>query len=421
MKRLAALSVSVLLGVLIVAGCDVVTPGAPDPDTILEGPLDDLTAQQRASFVAGDEAFSRVFGTAAGLGPIFVAQACASCHVGDGKGHPAFNLTRFGRLRADGSFDPMRNEGGPQLQHRAILNYMAEVAPAGATGMAQFAAPSVTGLGFLEAVEDSVLLALADPNDADGDGISGRVQLLQPSDLLAEVSRIDLLFDPGEPRRNLLINGRYIGRFGKKASAINLLQQTVTAYREDMGITSDLIPQDPINPLVGPFSGDNVPDPEVLSSTVSNVVFYLKTLRPPPRRNQEAPEIVAGNALFDQIRCGSCHTPEMRTGASRIAPLDRKVFRAWSDLLLHDMGPELDDGYTEGSALTSEWRTAPLWGIGLAERSQGGHGYYLHDGRAKTLREAIELHGGEAAAVREAFRRLSPAEQEAVLAFLRSL
>ncbi len=405
----------------LVAGCDLVTPGAPDPDTVLEGPLDDLTPQQRASFVAGDEAFGQVFGPASGLGPIFVAQSCASCHVGDGKGHPSFNLTRFGRLRADGSFDPMRNEGGPQLQHRAILNYMAEVAPAGVTGVALFTAPSVSGLGFFEAVEDSLLLALADPDDLDRDGISGRVQLLAPSDLLAQVTHIDLLFEPGEPRRSLLIDGRYIGRFGKKASAINLLHQTVTAYREDMGITSDLIPEDPINPLVGPFSGDHVPDPEVPSSAVHNVVFYLKTLRPPPRRNADAPEVVAGETLFEQIRCGACHTPTMRTGPSRIAALDRKVFHAWSDLLLHDMGPELDDRYTEGSALTSEWRTAPLWGIGLAERSQGGVGYFLHDGRARTLRDAIELHGGEGAASREAFRRLSPAEQEAILAFLRSL
>lgn len=421
LRRVVGRSLGTFLAALLLAGCEIVTPGAPDSDTVLDGPIDGLTAQQRASFFAGDAEFSRVFGPASGLGPIFVAQSCASCHVGDGKGHPAFNLTRFGRLGADGSFDPMRNEGGPQLQHRAILNYLAEVAPAGATGMARFTAPSVTGLGFLEAVEDSVLLALADPDDADGDGISGRVQLLSPSDLLAEVSRLELVFDPGEPRRNVPINGRYIGRFGKKASAINLLQQTVTAYREDIGITSDLIPDDPVNPLVGPFSGDHAPDPEVPSSTVSNVVFYLKTLRPPPRRSPDAPEVTAGEALFDRIRCGACHTSSLRTGPSRIAALDRKVFHAWTDLLLHDMGPELDDEYTEGSALTSEWRTAPLWGIGLAERSQGGYGYYLHDGRARTLREAIELHGGEAAASRAAFRRLSPADQEAVLAFLRSL
>jgi CxxC motif-containing protein (DUF1111 family) len=340
--------------------------------------------------------------------------------VGDGKGHPVFGLSRFGRMQS-GGFDPMREAGGPQIQNRAILNYLAEVVPAGATGVARFIAPSVTGLGFLEAVEDSVLLALADPDDADGDGISGRVQLIGASELIAEVSRLELLFDPAEPRRHLPIGGRYIGRFGKKASALNLLHQTVTAYREDMGLTSDLIGEDPINPQVGNFAGDDVPDPEVPSNTVSNVVFYLKTLRAPPRRNAEAPEVLAGEALFGQSGCAKCHQPSLTTGDSRIAPLHRKVFHPYTDLLLHDMGPELDDYYTEGSALTSEWRTAPLWGIGLAEKAQGGQAYYLHDGRARTLREAIELHGGEAAASRNAFRQLSPVEQERLLAFLRSL
>lgn len=407
---------------LLVGACDALLPSAPAPDAILEGPLDGLTLQQRAVFAAGDEEFGRSFSAADGLGPIFVAASCSSCHVGDGKGHPAFNLSRFGRMR-DGAFDPMREEGGPQLQNRAILNYIAEVIPPGVTGVAQFTAPSVTGLGFLEAVDDADLLALADPDDSDGDGISGRVQLVGASDLIAEVSRLDLLFEPGggEPRRHQPINGRFIGRFGKKASAINLLHQAVTAYREDMGLTTDLIIEDPVNPHVGPFAGDLVSDPEVGSATVNNVVFYLKTLRAPMRRNPDAAEVRSGEVLFGQARCSACHTPTLTTGPSRIAALDRKVFHPYTDLLLHDMGAELDDHYTEGSALTSEWRTAPLWGTGLAERSQGGQSYYLHDGRARTLREAIERHGGEAAASREAFRRLTPAQQEQLLAFLRSL
>ena len=408
------------LGLSALLACDAVLPGAPSQDAILDGPLEGLTGQQLAAFFAGDEEFGRILSTADGLGPIFVAASCASCHVGDGKGHPAFNLTRFGRME-DGVFDPMRYEGGPQVQNRAILHYMAEVVPSGVTGVAQFTAPSVTGLGFLEAVEDADLLALADPDDADGDGISGRVQLVGASDLIAAVSRLELLFDPGEPTRHLPIDGRFIGRFGKKASAINLLQQAVTAYREDMGLTTDLIMEDPVNPQVGNFSGDNVPDPEIPSNTVNNVVFYLKTLRAPPRRNAGTPDVVAGEALFAASQCARCHLPSLTTGASRIAPLNRQVFHPYTDLLLHDMGSELDDGYTEGIALTSEWRTPPLWGLGLAEAAQGGRAFYLHDGRARTLREAIELHGGEAAASREAFRRLTPAEQELVLAFLRSL
>jgi len=408
------------LAVTVIAACNTVLPDAPSSDSVLEGPVENLTGQQLAAFLAGDREFSRRFGPADGLGPIFVATSCESCHVGDGKGHPLFNLRRFGRMGADGVFDPMRYEGGPQIQNRAILHYISEVVPQGVTGSSIFTAPSVTGLGFLEAVEDAALLALADPDDADGDGISGRVQLIDPSEFIAELVRLELLFEE-DPGRHTPIGGRFIGRFGKKASAINLLHQAVTAYREDMGLTSDLILDDPVNPQVGNFAGDDVPDPEIPSNTVSNVVFYLKTLKAPPRRNAASADVVAGEALFGSSGCAKCHVATMTTGPSRIAALDRKVFHPYTDLLLHDMGPELDDKYTEGLALTSEWRTAPLWGIGLSESAQGGQGFFLHDGRARSLRAAIDFHGGEAAASRDAFRRLTPAEQELVLAFLRSL
>ncbi len=409
-----------MLAIMALSACNAILPGAPSEAEILEGPVPGLSPQQSAAFFAGDGEFGRRFGAVDGLGPIFVATSCESCHIGDGKGHLAFNLTRFGRM-VNGVFDPMRFEGGPQVQNRAILTYMAEVVPAGVTGVAQFTAPSVTGLGFLEAVEDALILSHADPADADGDGISGRVQLINESEFIAELARLELLFDPGDPTRHIPINGRYIGRFGKKASAINLLHQTVTAYREDMGLTTDLITEDPVNPQVGGFAGDNVPDPEVPSNTVANVVFYLKTLRAPPRRGAETEDVKAGEVLFARNKCSSCHLPALTTGASRISALNRVTFHPYTDLLLHDMGPELDDGYTEGSALTSEWRTPPLWGIGLADRAQGGRGFFLHDGRARSLREAVELHGGEASAARQAFRNLSPADQERLLAFLRSL
>jgi CxxC motif-containing protein (DUF1111 family) len=410
---------AVMLLASFATGCDGPLPSAPDETILLDGPIAGLTGPQLAAFLAGDREFGRFFSVADGLGPIFVAPSCASCHVGDGKGHPVFNLTRFGRAMGE-TFDPMREFGGPQLQHRAILNYVAEVVPDGVTGVSVFTAPSVTGLGLLEAVDDASLFALADPDDANGDGISGRVQLIDASEFIAEVALLDLLFE-AEPGRHQPVNGRYVGRFGKKAGTINLLHQTVTAYREDMGLTTDLIPDDPVNPLVGGLAGDDVPDPEVPSNVVNNVVFYLKTLRPPPRRNPDAPEVRAGEALFDQVGCARCHLPALTTGASRIAQLHRVTFHPYTDLLLHDMGPELDDGYTEGSALTSEWRTAPLWGLGLAEGSQGGRAFYLHDGRTRTLSEAIEFHGGEGAASRAAFRALSAADQDRLLAFLRSL
>jgi CxxC motif-containing protein (DUF1111 family) len=218
-----------------------------------------------------------------------------------------------------------------------------------------------------------------------------------------------------------LQDGRYIGRFGKKAGAINLLHQIVTAYKQDMGVTSDFDTEELFNPQEGAFTGDAAPDPEVSAEVVRNVVFYIQTLKAPPRRGQNNPDVQAGDALFEQINCSGCHTPTLQTGPSDVATLHMKTIRPYTDLLLHDMGSELDDGYTEGTAQTAEWRTAPLWGIGLAEDSQGGQAFYLHDGRARTLEEAIELHGGESAASRDAFRNLSSTEQQQLITFLRSL
>ena len=163
-------------------------------------------------------------------------------------------------------------------------------------------------------------------------------------------------------------------------------------------------------------------DPEVTSAAVANVVFYLKTLRVPPRRNADDPLVQEGALIFDDIGCASCHVPTLVTGASEIEVLDRKEFHPYTDMLLHDMGPELDDGYTEGSvAETSEWRTAPLWGLGLAAEFQGGQMFLLHDGRANSIQEAVEYHGGEASGARGAFLALTPSQREAIMAFLMSL
>lgn len=402
----------------VVAACEVL-PSAPDDSETLEGPIETLTSEQRARHFAGDAEFSRRFATADGLGPLFIATACEACHAADGKGHPLFNITRFGRAGA-GGFDPMVAEGGPQLQNRAILNYVAEQLPAGASGVALFTPPSVTGLGYLEAVDDTTLLALADPNDSDGDGISGRVQLLDGTPLVEEV--VALGTDPlARDARGVPIGGRYIGRFGKKAGTVNLLQQVVTAYHEDMGLTTDLFPVDIVNVQVGGLASDDVADPEVPSSVVQSVAFYLQTLRAPPRRGASDPAVMAGEALFAQVGCASCHMPSLQTGRSTIAALDRVVFRPYTDLLLHDMGSELDDGFTDGSAATSEWRTAPLWGLGLAKAAQGGSVFLLHDGRARTIADAIRFHGGEAAASRASFDALTPAERQQLIRFLESL
>ena len=395
-------------------------PGAPAEHDELAGTLPGLSGSQVAMHAAGDAEFARVFGAVDGLGPVFVAASCESCHVGDGKGHPVFNITRFGRM-LPGGFDGMRAAGGPQLQDRAVLGYMAERVPAGATGVTRLTAPAVTGLGYLEAVDDATLLALEDPDDLDGDGISGRVQLVDASDLLASFVSFEAVATDGPPTRGTLVNGQYIGRFGKKGLSVNLLQQVTTAYHQDMGITSDLIPDEIFNPQVGAFTGDAAPEPEVPSSVVNAVTFYIKTLKAPPRRNVADPNVIAGQLLFDNGPCASCHLPSMTTGASSIAALDRVTFAPYTDLLLHDMGPELDDGYTEGRALTSEWRTPALWGIGLSARAQGGSMHLLHDGRAKTIDAAVQLHGGEGTASRAWFNGLSDEQRRQVVAYLMSL
>ncbi|MEX0821433.1 MAG: di-heme oxidoredictase family protein [Rhodothermales bacterium] len=414
--------IALLVASTAIGGCDLLPPAPPDNE-LLDGPIDGLSDAQRAAFFRGDEEFNRVFSTANGLGPLFVAHSCATCHPGDGDGHPVFNLTRFGRVNG-ASFDPMIEHGGPQIQNRAMPGYEPESVPSGATGITQLTAPSVTGLGLLEAVDDATLLSLTDPDDADGDGISGRVQLIDSTDFIAEITSIESILQAGsadDRRRQAPIDGRYVGRFGKKAVSINLVHQTVSAYSVDMGLTTDLIPRDLFNPGVGGFATDNVPDPEIPSNVVDNVVFYLRTLRPPPRREADHPDVLKGERLFDEIGCTSCHLPTLQTGRSEIAALNEVTFHPYTDLLLHDMGSDLDDGYTEGRALTSEWRTAPLWGIGLSDSFQGGKTFFLHDGRARTLIEAIRYHGGEGASSRERFDALSDEEQQQVVTFLRSL
>jgi CxxC motif-containing protein (DUF1111 family) len=150
------------------------------------------------------------------------------------------------------------------------------------------------------------------------------------------------------------------------------------------------------------------------------VVFYLKTLKAPVPRKETA-DILSGKQIFITIGCGKCHRPEMTTGDTPIQALANKKFYPYTDMLLHDMGPGLDDGYSEGSAKTYEWRTPPLWGIGLAKESQGGQYFLLHDGRAHSIEEAILLHGGEAVASRDAFNSLAHDEQKQLIKFLESL
>ncbi len=385
--------------IIVTASCKKISPPLPADDQLLDGPIAGLTQAQNSIFLKGDIAFNdEIFTAESGLGPVFVATSCGSCHAGDGKGHPFTTLTRFGQSDTTGNL--FLNQSGPQLQNRAIPGFHPEIIPYGAA-FSKFTPPANTGLGFLELVSDADIISMADPDDLNGDGISGVPNWKTLSPYLT-------------PNMNAVSqNGKYIHRFGKKAAAYNLLHQTVNAYNQDMGITSVFEPRD-VYTLLNK-------DPEISTQTINDVVFYLQTLKAPIQRNQSDEIVIKGETVFKQIGCENCHKQTLKTGFSAIEPLSLKEFHPYTDLLLHDMGSVLDDGYTEGSALTNEWRTPPLWGLGLSHNSQGGLFYLMHDGRAAGIKEAILLHGGEASDSKNQFQNLSETDKAAVLKFLNSL
>lgn len=339
MKKKQLLIGNTLIGVIIlIASCEKLLPPVPANDATLDGPIDGLSYAGSLQHSRGDAAFnSQVFTATTGLGPIFVATSCGSCHAGDGKGHPFTTLTRFGQ--SDSTGNHFLNQGGPQLQNRALPGFMPEQIPPGAS-LAKFTPPGNTGLGLLELVPDADILAMADPADANGDGISGVPNYNNlPAFVIPLANAV--------PR-----NGKYICRFGKKAGVYNLLQQTTNAYNQDIGVTSSFAPQDVYTYLDM--------EPEVSVNTINDVVFYLQTLKAPLQRNQNDAETAQGKTIFIQAGCENCHRQTLKTGYSPVDALSNKTFHPFTDLLLHDMGQGLDDGYTEGSAGTAEWRTPPL-------------------------------------------------------------
>lgn len=403
-KRIFLFGLTCIAAIVIIS-CEKLTPSAPKADEVMSAPLEGLTPQQHQVFLAGAEEFDEVYTKETGLGPIFVATSCAGCHAGDNKGHPFTALTRFGQDDTTGN--KFLAFGAPQLQHRAIPGHTGEILPAGVTST-KFIAPMVAGVGFLELVSDADILAMADPADANADGISGVPNWCSIPDWV-------------NPLPNAVSqNGKYICRFGRKASTHNLHQQVVGAFNNDMGITSSFLPKNPINYLAGTNS---IPggDPELSDETINGVVFYTQVLQTPIQRNQTDATVKQGENVFKQIGCEACHKQTLKTGFSPVPQLSYKNFNPYTDLLLHDMGAELNDNYTEGSAMTYEWRTTPLWGVGLSSSAQGGKMYLLHDGRATSFEEAIQYHGGEGAGSRTKFNQLSSAEKTALVKFLESL
>ena len=378
-----------------------------------------------------------------GLGPTLNAQACSSCHLLDGRGAPPDNaegsiLGLLLRLSVEGR-DPVKGAPlpepsyGGQLQDRSIpgvpsegrveLTYQTVPGTYGdgtpfelrdptfrivdlafgpldpTTMISPRLAPQVIGMGLLEAVPEEAIRGAADPDDEDGDGISGRP---------------NMVWDERASKPAL-------GRFGWKANVATVEQQVAGAFHGDIGITSTIHPkQDCPAPQAACAAAINGGEPEISDERLGNVTFYNRTLAVPALRGADDSQVRSGAAVFDDLGCASCHTATLKTGASDIDALSEQTIHPYTDLLLHDMGPGLADGRPDFEATGSEWRTPPLWGLGLID-DVGGQRFLLHDGRARTIEEAILWHGGEAEAAKERFRTRPAKDRNALLAFLEAL
>jgi CxxC motif-containing protein (DUF1111 family) len=258
-------------------------------------------------------------------------------------------------------------------------------------------APPVFGLGLLEAIDEADILALADVEDTNGDGISGKPNYAW----------------------NIVEGKKTLGRFGWKAANPSVLQQSAGAYNEDMGITSFVFPKES---SFGQPQYDGLDDEyEVSDSLLQCVAFYIRTLGVPARRSADNTTVLHGKQLFMDAKCVACHTQKMRTKINVAFPeMSNQVIFPYTDMLVHDMGSELADNRPDNEATGVEWRTAPLWGIGLT-KVVNGHQNFLHDGRARTLLEAVMWHGGEALQAKEFVSNLSKEDRDALIQFLQSL
>ncbi len=379
---------------LVLFGCGS-EPTAPSPPIgeVIGDPIPELTAAERAAASRGRPLFDAVFEAQDGLGPLFNGSSCATCHIQPVSGGTSDRIIRMAtRELSDGTCDDLSLLGGPVYQNlrtlplqRAVGGGMERI-PAAATHRTERVAPDLFGLGLLDAIPESTILALADPTDSDGDGISGRP--------------------------NRAPDGR-LGRFGRKAVVPTLAEFNTAAFFIELGITSAAHPDEvgiAGQPL--PAGTDPAPDPELSAIEIARVDTFIRFLAPPFR----APGGAAadrGEQLFSSVGCDGCHVPTLRTGSSATAALANREVAAYTDLLLHDMGPGLVD-VCQGLASPTEFRTEPLMGLRLNQ-------LFMHDGRATTIAQAVDLHGGEAAASRAAYRGLPESDRNALLEFLGTL
>ena len=383
---------AVLAAAALASGC----AKPPEPGD----PLPGLSRAQRDRFDKGRDVFVREFTPETGLGPLFNSTSCGECHeepaTGGSGDEVEVHATAFhpqgGAAPGEGSCDLLADLGGPVFQShvtpalKKALRIDEEPIPAKATARGRRTSPSILGFGLIDGVPEETILALADPDDRDHDGVSGRP--------------------------NRFLDGR-LGRFGRKAFLPALREFNAGAFVIEMGITNPLAPAEesvggrPIPPGVDPL-----PEPELSAADFDLANDFVRFLAPPARGSFTG-AARRGQRLFTEIRCAACHVPVLKTGDSDVAALRYRPVAAYSDLLLHDMGPGLAD-ICLGLATPSEFRTEPLMGLRLRS-------HFLHDGRASTIEEAIRLHGGEAATARDRFAALPDSERRAILEFLGAL
>lgn len=411
-------------------------------------PAPNLDARQLRDFAFGNRLFNTNWvqaGASAasfdGVGPIFNRVSCSGCHVRDGRGRPPEPGEPMESMLVRVSLPGSDAHGGPkphpvygdQIQDRAIPGVPAEAQvvlsweeaggqyadgeayslrrpvielrdPAyGPLGKDLLTSPRVAqgmiGLGLLEAVTDAELIRFADPDDLDGDGISGRPNHVW--DLRRQAAAI--------------------GRFGWKANQPSVEQQIAAAAAGDIGLTTALVPADACTESQAACrESANGGVPEVSDAFLAKLLLYSRSLAVPNRRHIDDPQVIRGQALFESSGCAGCHRITVRTGPHELAQVANQTIHPFTDLLLHDMGEGLADGRPDFEADGREWRTPPLWGLGLIH-TVNGHEFLLHDGRARGIAEAILWHGGEAEAAREQFRHLPKPQREALIAFLKSL
>ena len=384
------------------SGCDTIMTETPTAGDDFESPFEGMSHDLNAAFARGDENFERAFTVEEGLGPIFNNVGCEGCHPGDGRGTPDLGFFRFS-IGADLAID----SGGAQHQDKSIPGVPLEVVP-GDVDRSFRLPPPVFGVGLIEAIAVETILANEDPDDADGDGISGRANWVVPPAFVP----------PGHVGGG---EGVQLGRFSRKAQVTSLVEQVAAAYQQDIGITNDFLPEENSHPQAGGIAiGDLVPDPEIPASTVLETALYVRLLAP-PERGPITDQVAEGERLFAQVGCASCHVPTLTTDVNVVPQLSVVEANLYSDLLLHDMGPELADNRPDGDADGQEWKTVPLWGTRIVGDFLGGETFFLHDGRATSVHDAIGFHGGEADASRGGYNALSDSEQAALIAFVESL